>query len=136
MNAKGLLGVVLFALAAGCQPLSTTPAASKPAAKPAGPSKVIGGVKESDLAKVELTEDAEKRLGIIPGGLVAVEKKPVAKAVSYPGEVMIPSGSSDQCHIAVRGHAQGTAGCPGAAAGCDCDPGANDLPHRAEPLSR
>jgi len=34
-----------------------TPAASaaKPAAKPAGPSKVSGAVNETDLAKVELT---------------------------------------------------------------------------------
>src|SRR5262249_43819411 len=67
-------------------------AAPKPAPKPAGPSKVVGGVKESDLAKVELTEDAEKRLGVVPSGLVAVERKPIDKAVSYPGEVMIPSG--------------------------------------------
>jgi len=84
------IGVLLCALLAGCQPASTAP---KPASKPAGPSKVIGAVKEVDLAKVELTEDAEKRLGItVPGGLVAVERKAVAKAVSYPGEVMIPSG--------------------------------------------
>jgi cobalt-zinc-cadmium efflux system membrane fusion protein len=83
--------LVLCALIAGCQPASTAP---KPAAaKPAAPSKVVGGVKESDLAKVELTEDAEKRLGIsLPGGLVPAEKKAVANAVSYPGEVMIPSG--------------------------------------------
>src|SRR5262249_23579784 len=74
MNTRGIAGVVLCALAAGCQPSSTTPAAPKPAAKPAGPSKVSGAVKESDLAKVELTEDAEKRLGVTPGGLVAVEK--------------------------------------------------------------
>ncbi len=50
-------------------------------------------MKEADLAKVELTEDAEKRLGISgANGLFAVDRKPVAKAVSYPGEVMIPSG--------------------------------------------
>ncbi len=84
------VGVLVCALVAGCQPASTTP---KPAAKPAGPSKVSGGVKEADLTKVELTEDADKRLGIsLPGGLVAVERKAIANAVSYPGEVMIPSG--------------------------------------------
>jgi membrane fusion protein, heavy metal efflux system len=90
LNVPVLLGVLL----AGCQPGSTTPAGAAPkaAAKPAGPSKVIGGVKEADLTKVELTEDAEKRLGILPGGLVAVERKPIENAVSYPGEVMIPSG--------------------------------------------
>jgi membrane fusion protein, heavy metal efflux system len=74
----------------GCQPAGP-PAA--PAAKPAAPSKVVGAKKEADLTKVELTEDAEKRLGIsLPGGLIAAEKKAVANAVSYPGEVMIPSG--------------------------------------------
>jgi cobalt-zinc-cadmium efflux system membrane fusion protein len=85
-----LLGVVL----AGCQGGSTAPAGAAPkaAAKPAAPSKVIGGVKEADLTKVELTEDAEKRLGILPGGLIAVERKPIGIAVSYPGEVMIPPG--------------------------------------------
>jgi cobalt-zinc-cadmium efflux system membrane fusion protein len=86
--------VLLGVLIAGCQGGSTTPAGAAPkaAAKPAAPSKVVGGVKEADLAKVELTEDAEKRLGILPGGLIAVERKPIGSAVSYPGEVMIPSG--------------------------------------------
>ena len=88
------ISVLVCAVMTGCQPGSATPAAPAPkaAAKPAGPSKVIGGVKEADLTKVELTEDAEKRLGILPGGLVAVERKPIDNAVSYPGEVMIPSG--------------------------------------------
>jgi RND family efflux transporter MFP subunit len=81
--------VLLCSLLAGCQPAPTT---SKTAAKPAPPSKVVGGVKEADLAKVELTENAEKRLGIVPGGLVAVEQKPLEQAVSNPGEVMIPTG--------------------------------------------
>ena len=86
--------VLLGVLFAGCQPGSTPPAGAAPkaAAKPAAPSKVVGGVKEADLTKVELTEDAEKELGILPGGLIAVERKPIGIAVSYPGEVMIPSG--------------------------------------------
>jgi cobalt-zinc-cadmium efflux system membrane fusion protein len=91
----GHIFLLLGSLMSGCQPASVTPTASttKPAAKPAGPSKVSGAVKETDLAKVELTEDAEKRLGIVgPGGLFTVERKPLPKAVSYPGEVMIPSG--------------------------------------------
>jgi membrane fusion protein, heavy metal efflux system len=83
------LGALLCAFVAGCQPAS---APSKPAAKAAGPSTVVGGVKEADLTKVQLTEDAEKRLGIVPGGLTDVARKPVSKAVSYPGEIMIPSG--------------------------------------------
>ena len=90
-----LIFLLLGSLISGCQPAAVTPATSttKPAAKSAGPSKVSGPVKETDLAKVALTEDAEKRLGILdPGGLFTVERKPLAKAVSYPGEVMIPSG--------------------------------------------
>ena len=91
--AAGSIGLMLCTLTAGCQGSSSAPGSSpKAAAKPAGPSKVIGGVKEADLAKVELTEDAEKRLGITPSGLAAVERKAVSQAVSYPGEVMIPSG--------------------------------------------
>lgn len=90
-----LIFLLLGSLISGCQPAAVTPATSttKPAAKSAGPSKVSGPVKETDLAKVALTEDAEKHLGILdPGGLFTVERKPLAKAVSYPGEVMIPSG--------------------------------------------
>ena len=65
----GASGCSVCALISGCQPGTTSPAgpAPKPAAKPAGPSKVTGGVKEADLTKVELTEDAEKRLGISSG---------------------------------------------------------------------
>ena len=87
--------LLLGSFIAGCQPAAVTPAASttKPAAKPAGPSKVSSAVKETDLAKVELTEEAEKPLGILgSGGLFIVEHKPLPKAVSYPGEVMILSG--------------------------------------------
>ena len=68
---------------------------------------MVGAKKEADLAKVELTEDAEKRLGIsLPGGLIAVERKAVANAVSYPGEVMIPSGHLISVTSPVCGHAQ------------------------------
>ncbi|MEI8021057.1 MAG: hypothetical protein WCH39_22820, partial [Schlesneria sp.] len=50
------LGLTLFA--AGCQPAATTPSKQTP------PSKVTGAVKEDTLTTVELTEEAEKRLGI------------------------------------------------------------------------
>jgi RND family efflux transporter MFP subunit len=85
----------------GCQPANPKAAASpvpagaaKTGAAHSGPSTVIGGIKETELARVELTQDAEKRLGMTEasGGLVAVERKPVPRAVSYGGEVMIPPG--------------------------------------------
>ena len=79
-------------LVMGCQPANPKAApagASKGSTAGGGPSKVIGGVKESELTRVELTADAEKRIGLT---LVDVERKPVARAVSYGGEVMIPPG--------------------------------------------
>ena len=50
---------------------------------------MTGAVKEADLTSVELTPEAEARLGLT---LVDVERKPVPRAVSYGGEVMIPPG--------------------------------------------
>jgi RND family efflux transporter MFP subunit len=72
----------------GCEPAAAKP---KPGASPAtsGPSKVAGAVKESELATVTLTAEAEKRLGI---KALPVERKPLSLAVSYGGEVMIPPG--------------------------------------------
>jgi len=92
---SGLL-VLACALISGCQPAgpkAAAGAAPAPAGKgstaPAGPSKVVGAVKEVDLTRVELMPEAEVRLGLT---LVDVERKPVARAVSYGGEVMIPPG--------------------------------------------
>ena len=59
------------------------------APKPAPPAKVTAPVKEADLATVVLAPEAETRLGI---ATVAVERKAVPRAVSYGGEVMIPTG--------------------------------------------
>ena len=50
---------------------------------------MTGAVKEADLAKLELTEQAEKRLGVIT---VEAKRQPVPRAISYGGEVMIPPG--------------------------------------------
>jgi RND family efflux transporter MFP subunit len=92
----GVLLSLANGLISGCQPAGskaaaspTTSSASKGASSPSGPSKVIGGVKEADLTRVELTPDAEKRLGLT---LASIERKAVARAVSYSGEVMIPPG--------------------------------------------
>ena len=88
--------VLACGLFSGCQPASPKAAASpapsgsaKATGAPTGPSKVVGAVKEVDLTRVELTPEAEGRLGLT---LVDVERKPVARAVSYGGEVMIPPG--------------------------------------------
>src|SRR5262245_4721524 len=52
-------------LIAGCQPAAPAAAKADASAKPAAPSKVTGTAKkEADLAKLELTEQAEKRLGV------------------------------------------------------------------------
>ncbi len=81
----GLL-MLACALGSGCQPanpkLSATTVAPKAGSAPAGPSRVVGGIKEADLTRVELTEDAEKRLGIVEaaGGLATVERKAVPRA--------------------------------------------------------
>jgi RND family efflux transporter MFP subunit len=89
--ALGTLIAMASGTGPGCQP-EAPKAAGGPAqstAKAASPSKVTGSVKESDLARLELTEQAEKRLGIVT---VEVKRQPVPRAVSYGGEVMIPPG--------------------------------------------
>jgi hypothetical protein len=89
-----VLVVLVCGLFSGCQPAGPKAAASpapggsaKATGAPAGPSKVVGAVKEVDLTRVELTPEAEGRLGLT---LVEVQRKPMARAVSYGGEVMIP----------------------------------------------
>src|SRR5262249_11130684 len=77
-------------LIAGCQPAAPAAAKADASAKPAAPSKVTGTAeKEADLAKLELTEQAERRRGV---EAVEAKKQPVPRAVSYGGEVMIPPG--------------------------------------------
>src|SRR5262245_34932623 len=79
-------------LIAGCQPAApgaTKAAPSSGASKAEAPSKVTGAVKEADLAKLELTEQAEQRLGVVA---VEAKRQPVPRAISYGGEAMIPPG--------------------------------------------
>ncbi|MDB5384371.1 MAG: macrolide transporter subunit MacA [Planctomycetaceae bacterium] len=61
------------------------------AAKSAPPSKVATPVKEDQLNTIELTPQAEQRLGI---QFAAVEKKPVRQIRTYGGEVALPTGAS------------------------------------------
>jgi membrane fusion protein, heavy metal efflux system len=84
----GILVALAWGTAPGCQPAAPSTAKAE-SSKPAAPSKVTGAVKEADLAKLELTEQAEKRLGVVA---VEAKRQPVPRAISYGGEAMIPPG--------------------------------------------
>lgn len=93
-----------LAFLTSCQKTGAPPAA---AAKEA-PAKIAnGGIKESDLATVQLSEQAEKRLGIETA--VAGEVPPGATA-SWPGEVVLPAGQSITVNAPVTGSAAFVAG--------------------------
>jgi RND family efflux transporter MFP subunit len=68
----------------GCQPAKSSPAAAKPPA----PAK-YNPVKETDLATVVLTPEAEASLAL---ATAPVERKAVPRTVNYGGEVIIPTG--------------------------------------------
>ena len=87
-------------LTAGCQ---------KPAArggKPTPAAKVTGAVKEDQLNRVELTPEAEERLGV---KLAPVEKRRFPQLRTYGAEVMLPTGAS----IIVSAPIGGTLQAPG-----------------------
>jgi membrane fusion protein, heavy metal efflux system len=64
-------------------------AKSKPTA--AAPAKVAPTVNESQLNTIELTAEAEQRLGV---RTAPVELRSIAKRRTYGGEVMLPTGAS------------------------------------------
>lgn len=70
---------------AGCQK-----SAAK-VAKPDPPAKVAHAAKEGDLNTIELTAEAEQRLGI---RTAAVERKVVQRRRTYGGEIVLPTGAS------------------------------------------
>jgi RND family efflux transporter MFP subunit len=70
---------------AGCQKT----AAKSPKSEP--PAKVAHTAKEGDLNTIELTPEAEERLGIKS---VAVERRAVRRRRTYGGEVVLPTGAS------------------------------------------
>lgn len=74
----------ILAPLAACDGKPAAPAASKPAT-------VTSPVKETELATITLTPDAEKRLAIVT---VAVENKPVARTRNVGGEITAPSGTA------------------------------------------
>jgi len=57
--------------------------------KAEAPAKVQGAVKETELATITLSAEAEKRLGIELG---AVENKRVQRSRAYGGELVVPAG--------------------------------------------
>lgn len=59
--------------------------------KLAAPAKVENAVKESDLATIKLTPEAEKRLGI---ATVAIELRDVPRTLDVSGEIVIPQGQT------------------------------------------
>src|SRR5262245_33314257 len=77
----------LAALAAcGC-----APPAAKPAAAHASPAKVETVAQEAKLNTIQLTPEAEQRLGIT---LAAVEEKNIQRVRTYSGEIAVPPGAS------------------------------------------
>lgn len=79
------LGLILTGCLAGC---STKPST---AAKPEAPAKVAT-VKlpgEADLVAITLKPEAETRLKILTA---SIEKKPVPRTISRPGDVVVPPG--------------------------------------------
>lgn len=77
--------LVILAAANGCQ----RPAAS--AAKSEPPAKVAQTANETRLNTVELTPQAEQRLGL---ETAAVESRRVARRRTYGGEIALPTGAS------------------------------------------
>lgn len=77
-----LLAVVLCG---GCH----RPAPAPP--KPPAPAKVDHTAKEGELNTIELTPEAEERLGI---KTAAVERKAVQRRRTYGGELVLPTGAS------------------------------------------
>ncbi len=77
-----LLGLLLFA---GCN----APKAAETKTPP--PATVENAKKETDLATVKLTPEAEKRLGIVT---TPIEMRDVARTLDLSGEVVMPPGQT------------------------------------------
>ncbi len=102
MTAKYLsVCIGLVFITSGCH--RAAPAASKPTP----PSKVT--VKEDQLTTVELTEEAEKRLGIQTAN---VETRDMPRHRTFGGEVSLPTGASVIVSAPITGRLQAPAGRP------------------------
>lgn len=82
--------------------------------KPAAPAKVENAVKESDLATIRLTPEAEKRLGI---ETAAVETRELPMRLELGGEAVIPQGQVIQLPAPMTGTLQNPASAPPPAIG-------------------
>ena len=60
--------------------------------KKPGPAKITNGIKESELATITLTPEAEKRLAIVTA---PVERKSVPRTRTFGGEAMIPARATE-----------------------------------------
>lgn len=89
------LGLILCV--AGCQ--KATPALPKPSP----PAKVSAVVKEDQLTTVELTEAAEKRLGI---ETTTIGNQSLKRHRTYGGEIMLPVGATVVVSAPVAGKLQ------------------------------
>ena len=88
-----LLLLALIALA-GCQRGSSAPS------KPAPPAKTTHAASESELNTIELTPEAEERLGIKTAD---IERRAVRRRRTYGGEVVLPTGASITVSAPVNG---------------------------------
>src|SRR4029450_7897370 len=83
--------LALLALIAGLITVSGCKPAEKKADAHPSPAKVATIAQEGQLNTIQLTEDAEKRLGIT---FAPVEKRHVSRVRSYGGEIALPPGAS------------------------------------------
>lgn len=77
--------LLMSAFAAGCKPPASSAAKSEP------PAKVAQQADEAKLNTIELTPQAEARLGV---ETVAVESRRVERRRTYGGEISLPTGAS------------------------------------------
>jgi RND family efflux transporter MFP subunit len=86
-TSMGLRCISAFGIGCVCL-LASCGGAGSTAQKTEAPAKVQNAVKESELATITLTSEAEKRLGI---ELATVESKRIQRTRSFGGEVVVPS---------------------------------------------
>lgn len=81
------MALPLCFLGTGCRESTVTAVKMQPA-----PAKVANsGLKETDLATIILTEDAQRRLGI---ETVVAQEKPGGRSGTWAGEIVVPPGQS------------------------------------------
>jgi RND family efflux transporter MFP subunit len=84
-------------LLSGCGPESQAESKASP---PAAPAQVTGAVKETELATIRLTPEAESRLGI---EVTPAENRRLATYRTLSGEVTLPPGQGQSVIVPVAG---------------------------------